>query len=257
MQPARCPMLFLAALAWTFGVGSLLALVFFLWTGGLRAIPLQLGSDAVLIWDGGLCLLFFLQHSVLIRRSVRSSLHKWVPDHCYGVVYTITSGIALLALVLLWQNSRAVLYVLHRPGVIIVRALMLLALGGFFWGIRSLQTFDAFGIDALLAHARGNRTAAVSLTVVGPYRLVRHPFYAFALVAIWATPVLSPDRLLFNLLFSGWIILGATLEERDLLNQFGETYAQYRREVPMFVPRPWKRNRGSAKVKIQSRGRVA
>ena len=77
-------------------------------------------------------------------------------------------------------------------------------------------------------------------TVKGPYRYLRHPFYAFSIVALWAIPSLSVDRLLFNVLFTGWIVLGAALEERDLLAQFGDDYARYRQTVPMLVPRPWR-----------------
>ena len=67
--------------------------------------------------------------------------------------------------------------------------------------------------------------------------MVRHPFYFLGIVALWASPTLSLDRLLLNVLFTAWIVFGATLEERDLLAQFGEDYKLYQRAVPMFVPR--------------------
>jgi protein-S-isoprenylcysteine O-methyltransferase Ste14 len=67
--------------------------------------------------------------------------------------------------------------------------------------------------------------------VKGPYGTVRHRFYAFAIAALWATPALSVDRLLLNVLFTGWILFGASLEERDLLADFGEDYAHYRESV--------------------------
>lgn len=230
-------MFFVVALAWLLGAGSLLLFGFFLWTNSLQLVDMRLATPALIAWDAGLCLLFFLQHSVLIRRSVRDSLMRYVPEYCHRVVYTITSGIALIALVLMWQRSSTVFYAFHGAGRLSARVILLLAIAGFFWGIRSLQKFDAFGIDAFLAHVRGTELPAPPLTAAGPYRYVRHPFYAFALLALWATPVLSVDRLLLNALFTGWIVLGASLEERDLLAEFGESYGTYRRSVPMFVPR--------------------
>jgi protein-S-isoprenylcysteine O-methyltransferase Ste14 len=72
----------------------------------------------------------------------------------------------------------------------------------------------------------------------GPYRYVRHPLYLFMLLLIWATPRLSTDRLLFNVLWTAWIIVGTKLEERDLLVDFEDTYQRYQRCVPMLLPLP-------------------
>jgi len=73
-------------------------------------------------------------------------------------------------------------------------------------------------------------------TVRGPYRWVRHPLYLFTLMMIWSYPGLTADRLLFNILWSGWVIIGSVLEERDLAAEFGQPYRDYQRTVPMLVP---------------------
>ncbi len=224
-------------LAWVLGAGSLACFGAFLWTGGFEIFDLRLGLRWLLAFDAALCLMFFAQHSILIRRSVRNSLGRVIPEYCYGVFYTFSSSIALLLLILLWQRSPVELYALHDWTQWMFRAVLLLAFVCVFWGIRSLERFDAFGINVLLAHLRKERVPPAKLTITGPYRLLRHPFYACAIVAVWATPVLTLDRLLFNVLVTVWIILGAGLEERDLLAEFGEGYAGYRRAVPMLMPR--------------------
>lgn len=117
-----------------------------------------------------------------------------------------------------------------------IRGILLLSLAGVLWGIRSLGEFDAFGIRVFLAHVRGQQLRPAKLTIQGPYRLVRHPFYCCAIVALWSSPVLSVDRLVLNSLFTIWIVFGATLEERDLITDFGEDYRVYQRAVPMFIP---------------------
>ncbi len=250
-------MLFLAALAWILGTVSLLLFGVFLWTGGLDIFELGLPDRSLVTIDAALCAVFFLQHSVLIRRSVRTALKKFIPEYCYGAAYTVASGAILLLLVLLWQRATWTVYALSGIGRVATRAALVLAFVGFFWGIRSLKKFDAFGIDALRAHVRGEHETLVQLTVVGPYRFVRHPFYAFSIVALWATPQLSIDRLVLNALFTGWIWLGALLEERDLLEEFGEEYAQYRKAVPMLVPRLWRLGREVARTKGAAGGRAA
>jgi len=74
-------------------------------------------------------------------------------------------------------------------------------------------------------------------TVRGPYRWVRHPLYLFCLLMIWAYPHMTMDRVLFNVLFTVWIVVGTVLEERDLVVAFGDSYREYQRKVPMLLPR--------------------
>jgi protein-S-isoprenylcysteine O-methyltransferase Ste14 len=54
----------------------------------------------------------------------------------------------------------------------------------------------------------------------------------------WTYPEPAADRLLFNGLWSGWILIACRLEERDLIADFGDAYILYRKKVPMLIP--WK-----------------
>lgn len=247
----------LTVLAWMLGAGSLLAFGAFLFAEHLSRIDLGLMPLAALSWDAVLCGLFFAQHSLLIRRWVRSSLSRVIPDHYFYLVYTYTSGIVLLVLVILWQHTGPELYAVHGMGRFIFRAVLLLAFAGVLWGIASLARFDAFGIDAYLSHVQQRPQPTEHLTIRGPYAVVRHPFYAAAIAALWATPFLSVDRLLLNVLFTGWILLGARLEERDLRTHFGDEYARYCESVPMFLPRVLRRTNQDKTTKAASSGRAA
>ncbi len=247
----------LMALAWILGAGSLLAFAAFLWSGNLGVVDLRLTPGSALLWDALLCLVFFAQHSILIRRPVRDALKKAIPDYFYGLAYTYASAIALFLLVGLWQHAAGNVYTTHGAGRWLLRITLLLAFAGVLWGIGSLERFDVFGVEAYLNHLRQKQEPPGHLTVKGPYGIVRHPFYAFGIVALWATPVLSADRLLLNVLFTGWILLGASLEERDLLADFGEEYVRYRESVPMFLPRVWRGRRESKKTKAASGDRAA
>jgi len=66
---------------------------------------------------------------------------------------------------------------------------------------------------------------------------VRHPLYLVSLIIIWFGPIFTADRLLHNLLWSLWIVIGATLEEKDLVDCFGDAYRDYQQTVPMLIPK--------------------
>ncbi|UCE61419.1 MAG: isoprenylcysteine carboxylmethyltransferase family protein [Phycisphaerales bacterium] len=224
-------------MAWLIGSVSLVAFfVPFLFAGSLNLVDLALGETAKLAWDVLLCLVFFLQHSGMIRRSYRQWSGRFIPQQYDGATYTIASGVALLLLVVLWQESA---HILAAPGGILrwlLRTIYFLSIAGFAWGMLALGSFDAFGVRPIIDRLRGTESPPMPFTLRGPYRWVRHPLYSFSLLMIWACPDLTADRLLFNVLWTVWIIVGTVLEERDLVSAFGETYRDYQGKVPMLIP---------------------
>jgi protein-S-isoprenylcysteine O-methyltransferase Ste14 len=220
------------------GGGSLALFAYFLLFGVPFAIEITPSDAARLAWNSLLCVLFFLQHSGMIRRSAKERMAKRVPVIYYPAVYSIASGTALFALILLWQPTSEFLFCLHGPARWVSVCLSVLALAGFAWGVHALPGFDPFGTLPLKAHWRGTSPPAAAFVARGPYRYVRHPLYLFMLLLIWSTPRLSTDRLLFIVLWTAWIVVGTTLEERDLFVDFGESYRQYQCSVPMLIPVP-------------------
>jgi methanethiol S-methyltransferase len=227
----------MAILAYFMGATSLLALLIFLFRGPINFISLNLSESGILVMDGCLCIAFFLQHSSMTRRSFRRWLARFVGDHFTGAVYTVVSGFVLLALILLWQRSISFAWEAEGLSRWVLRFLFFVCLGGFYWGARALRSFDAFGIAPILRRLKGKKTPrSLPLVIRGPYRLVRHPLYFFCILLIWACPDISTDRLLFNILWTGWIVVGTMLEERDLKADFSDAYRDYQRKVPMLIP---------------------
>jgi protein-S-isoprenylcysteine O-methyltransferase Ste14 len=224
------------ALSTGLGGGSLLLFGAFLIAGPFSVIRFDASEGQVLIWNGFLSILFFIQHSGMIRAAFRIWLSSAIPNHYHPAIYAIVSGIVLTFVVLLWQTSQTVIFRIQGPLQVLPRVISLLAIAGFIWGVQALGTFDAFGRIPIVVHLRGKQLRPPDFVLRGPYLWVRHPLYFFMLVLIWSTPNMTSDRLLFNVLWTFWIVLASYLEEKDVVADFGERYRDYQKTVPMLLP---------------------
>ena len=229
--------LLLVAAAYVLGGGGMLAWLAFLLLGPLVPLDVELGIAGRLMLDTLLCLLFFIQHSIMVRRGFRLRLTRIVRADFHGALYAAASGLFLLLLAGLWQPVGSALWTPPGPIRWAMILLFLAAGAGAWWGSKSLGDFDALGVKpALRAFGSQKPFTATPFTVRGPYRWVRHPLYLFSLVIIWSCPIFTVDRLLHNGLWTIWIIIGAAMEERDLVDCFGQAYRSYQKTVPMLLP---------------------
>lgn len=227
----------LIVLAAVLGVGSVA--LFAIWPlGSLRIARPQWSEPLILSWDVLLSLLFFVQHSAMLRRGARARIAAVIPPLYQSAVYATASGVALLVVVLLWQPSTVRLFTLDPPWRFVAHGFALAALALFIWGFRSLRSFDPLGIRPLTGHLRSKPSQPCPLAIRGAYHFVRHPLYLAIIVLFWSNPDLTADRLLFDGLWTAWIVVGTLLEERDLVSELGDAYRSYRRSVPMLIPWP-------------------
>jgi len=208
----------------------------FLFMGSFTIIDLHFSERSALLIDAFLSIIFFLQHSILVRKGFKQWLGKFMPYVYHNAFYGLTSGIALLLVLVFWQKSPTL--IARAEGIIfwMLRVLFCLCYVGIFWGSRSIGSFDALGVKPLMRYISNRPGIPQQITAKGPYRWARHPMYLFLIVIIWSCPVLTLDRLLFNILWTVWIVIGTFLEDRDLHREFGSKYLEYSSRVPMLIP---------------------
>jgi len=218
------------------GLGSLLFFTLFLFLGQFTIINFDMTESRILLFDSSLSLLFFFQHSIMIRKTVRKKISEHIGAEYYAAFYSIVSGIILIIMILLWQKSSEKIFAVEGLTYWMLRALFFISLAGFYWGITSLRSFDPFGVNEINRKIYNKLSKPIPLSVNGAYKFMRHPLYFFLLIMIWASPELTSDRLVFNILWSAWIFVGAMFEERDLISEFGDQYREYQKKVPMIIP---------------------
>jgi protein-S-isoprenylcysteine O-methyltransferase Ste14 len=184
-----------------------------------------------------LVLVFGIQHTVMARPTFKKWLDKFVSKPAERSTYVMATNIALIALFWLWQPMTGTIWDVQNT----IGQAVLWALFGLGWLIVLVTTFlinhfDLFGLRQVWLYFRGVEYTAVSFRNPGPYSYVRHPLYVGWLIAMWATPSMSTGHLLFAVTNTIYILVAIYFEERNLI-EFHPEYAEYRKNVPMLIPR--------------------
>lgn len=184
-----------------------------------------------------LILLFGLQHSVMARPGFKKWWTRIIPLPIERSTYVFATNLALLLMFVFWQPLGGVIWDVQAPAG---RAL-LWALFAFGWLTVLITTFlinhfDLFGLRQVWLYFLGKPYTQLAFVTPGPYRMVRHPLYVGWLFAFWATPTMTVSHLVFAAGLTLYILVAIRFEERDLV-QYHADYADYRRRVPMLIPR--------------------
>jgi protein-S-isoprenylcysteine O-methyltransferase Ste14 len=231
-----------------FSVSSLYSLGFFanlLVPRSIDAGPPADVSEAVVV-NLLLLGLFAIQHSIMARPAFKRWSAFILPSACQRSTYVLLSSLILLLLFWQWRPIPAPVW--HADGIVAG------ALSGVYWlgwivvfaSTFMINHFELFGLSQAFFALRGAETPRQSFKTPLLYKIVRHPLMLGFLLVFWAAPVMTAGHLLFAIATTAYILVALQFEERDLIAEFGTTYQQYRRNVPMLLPRIFGRDRAGA-----------
>lgn len=187
-------------------------------------------------------IIFCVLHSALISLPVATWLQRLRPgwERYERLIY---NGIAVITLI---PPAYFGLTIIGAPIFVWsgwlrwVQAVLVLWALLFFWGgTRQFDTSRFLGLRQLQGkkgthQAQGNEP----LVMDGVLKIVRHPWYSGGIAIIWARDA-TVAVLVTNVILTLYFIVGAILEERRLVQEFGAVYQRYQREVPMLFPWRW------------------
>jgi methanethiol S-methyltransferase len=182
-------------------------------------------------------LAYGLLHTLLASVKMKAYFRKWFgskTDRVYRIVYNFIAVFTLLPILLLpILLVDEEIYQIHLPWVIATLSIQVLAIIILIVGLKQTGLSSFIGFQQLLLP---EDTSPPRLITNGLYRYVRHPLYTCGLVFIWLIPIMTWNLLALLIGLSIYIIIGAYFEERKLLNEFGNAYADYRQHTPMLIP---------------------
>jgi len=181
--------------------------------------------------------LFAAQHSVMARKSFKHWWARFIPRSVERSTYVLCASLTLLLLFWQWRPMPAIVWNIQEPDMA-----MVIATASFVgWVIVFTSTFminhfELFVLNQGASNLAGREMPAPALRTPLFYRFVRHPIYLGFMIAFWAAPVMSAGHLLFAAASTAYILVGIKLEERDLIDMFGDRYRRYRERVSMLFP---------------------
>lgn len=184
---------------------------------------------------------FAIQHSVMARPQFKQWWTQFVPKPIERSTYVLLASLALALLLWQWQPIPAVVWKIGDPRA--AATVTGLSLAGWLFALTStflINHFELFGLHQVTSNLAGRPTPGPRFFTPLFYRFVRHPLYLGLIIAFWASPTMTVGHLLFAVGMTAYILLGIMLEERDLIDLFGDEYRRYRDRVSMLVP--WRKS---------------
>jgi len=185
--------------------------------------------------------IFALQHSVMARQGFKRWWTQFVPKSVERSTYVLFSSLALMLLFWQWRPIPAVVWNIDNPQI--ATAMIGLSLVGWLIVLTStflINHFELFGLHQVASNLTGKPMPEPRFRTPLYYKFVRHPIYLGFIIAFWATPAMTVGHLLFAAVTTAYIVIGILLEERDLVDLFGDEYRRYRDRVSMLVP--WRKS---------------
>lgn len=183
-------------------------------------------------------IVYFLMHSVLAAEGIKRAASRVMGQgfRYYRLLYAIFATVGLVVLLIINSNIPSEDF-FESKGLIRYVSLVFTT-----FGVMLIQiSFRQYRLKAFL----GFTPEDSSLHKGGVLGWVRHPIYSGLILVVIGFFLFIPNlpTLITSLCILMYLPIGIYLEEKKMITVFGQSYLDYRKEVPLLIPR-WSRITG-------------
>jgi len=183
-------------------------------------------------------IIYCLLHSLLADYKLMGKIYRlwW-----YRFFYVVLSTVLLIPLFAIYLSlPKDPFFYPSFPYKLLLYSIGAVGLVVGYMASKSYDNDSFLGLKQINLYFKNNEKyyfeSADLVTDKGILGIVRHPYYLAGILLLWGRPLYFND-LITNVIFTIYFILGAINEERKLINIFGDAYIEYKRKVPMLIPR--------------------
>lgn len=179
--------------------------------------------------------MYFALHSTLAANGVKSAIKGRFPGIVpyYRIIFNVIAVSGLVPLAWYTLSVNDVQFIDSRLMTII--GLVVLVAGVYTLNVafRSFNTKEFLGLAE-----EHTQTGSTELVRSGMYKIVRHPLYFATIIIFLGLLLMMPTLkiLLVDLVVFAYLVIGSKLEEVKLIEEFGDDYRTYQKEVKGLIP---------------------
>lgn len=192
---------------------------------------------AALAINFGLIFLFGFFHSLMAREKFKRWWTKYIPVEAERSTYVVQASLFLGLAMWQWQPISTTIWQFEGTFAWAIYGIHILGVCLVLLSTFLIDHFELFGIKQIWNAYHHREMPKPEFKTPFLYRYVRHPMQLGVILMFFATPHMTLGHVLFAGLMTLYVMIGLWFEERSLVREFGDTYRQYKRQVPMLVPR--------------------
>lgn len=179
-------------------------------------------------------ILYFFVHSFLASNYLKSICQRRLPIlfRYYRIFFNLVATIGLVVMIRLTFEDTNLLF--KQKIYLLIVSIIFIILGLVVLIIAS----TTFNLKEFLGFESATEKTQTHLVTKGIYKFMRHPLYTGTILLLSGYFLYAPTLsvLIFLILTFIYIEIGSRLEEKKLLIEFGNEYAEYCKVVKRYFP---------------------